>query len=1010
MFNMWATSLRFLFLLATSALCADTGVRVRSSPFASSVSRISWAGASSYSCQETCKRSCLTAATVDDYVVQRMDACIAGCGCGGGMDHVFSTTENGTAFYSKDGGDSWTDLRTQVPSSPSTATNSYRFTVVHVSHADPRSVALLTNTSAAWISHDAGTSWRPLTLFEPLAATTAAPAAAAPGVAARQVSSPPGAKAAAAGSTTAAPGPVAAVLAKTAAAAAALTAPAPHGPEHPILGWKWHPYQKDWALAETHIAGTPGKSLFVTTDAGATWQLVSGRVHQYHWAAVPGGDPRRLILTRLLEGGNGLSSRVGGAKSQPLEVLVTEDFMASFTMLLGKGAAEGGPQFAYIVHLHFNFVFAVAPAGGAAKPGSSPASGLELWVFSEAGNNSIGSPHPQQPGQPDDSKPKQPTRSEPYFRAVEWPVNMATPLPHQLRNLRVLYSVEHMALFFMPAVDLSLPWGHIFSFGYQASEAEAVLTHVHRPAGALGEIAWQGVSGVDGVFIANRVVLDQGQNLDKVERTFDSQATLVEDVEAAGEDDDEDGAGVEAAAKEKMRFAVRTYISMNMGLSWQPLRAPTKDVSGKPLPGCGGNDDAAKAPAMPNAAKPAAGAGLSGGATKDSVAPVTAAAGVPTMPPMTPKSASSVEKAAPAGPCYLRLERWTSSIAAPGVLIGVGSAGARLASSSVGVFVSRDAGLSWRHVLKGQHDVSIISHGDTMVAVPADSPGVVFYSSDAGHSWQPVTVRPYTTGLSLEGIFTHPSHTNGRVLMALRSDAATPDIAVAAVDFSPMLQASCRLPNDPGNAMSDFEKWSPADSLEDAHASTRPVCLQGVRTHYVRRKADKLCNTGLLQLAPLDLRKDTVCQCTIADWACAAGYQRMTYSADSPCEPLDGTKAPNVTQMCDATMDPSVQVTRGYVRIPGNRCEGGKDLSPIVEQCQSNVGIAGMLKTAMSSRGQLYMAGATAVLLLVFLAHRRISDARSQTSLKMRMYGETNTGDFDEDDIEREFLINEKDK
>lgn len=986
MFPMRAASSRCAVFLAISALGADTGVRVRSSPFASSVLRISWAGPSSYSCDEGCKGRCFTAGTVDDFVIQRLDACVAGCGCGGGMDHVFSTTEVGTALYSKDGGDSWVDLQHQVSPLPKDGTR-YHFTMVHVSHADPRYVALLTNTSLAWLSIDTGSTWRALQLFEPLVAVAPVPnaTATAQGKAPQRTATP------AAGGP--ASGAVAAALAKT----ATWTGLAPHGPEHQILGWKWHPFQKGMALAEAQIGNAPGRAVFVTEDAGASWKLVSDRVHQYHWAAVPGGDVRRLILTRFLDTGStpAASVRLDGFRSHPQEVLVSEDFMASHTVLLGRDAA-GGPPFAHRVHLHYNFIFAVVSAASSlGVPGAAPLSdnGLELWVFSEAGNNSIGAPQPQaQAGQKE--VPRQQAQRESYFRLVEWPVNMAALRAHQLRGLRVVYSAEHLVLFFMPAMDSTLPWGHVFSFGYQATEAEPVLTHVQRPPDGFGEISWHAVSGVDGVFIANRVVVDQGQDLDRVDRSFDAQDVLVEDLEEADEDEDEDGAGVEAAAREKMRFVVRTYISLNMGLSWQPLRAPAKDVGGLPLPGCGG-----KAAPPPKAIATGAAANAS-----------VAVPGEPRTLPGFP--ATPAQQAAAGPPCPLRLDRLTSSSAAPGVIVGVGSGGARLASSSIGVFVSRDGGLSWEHVLRGNHEVSIVSRGDTMVAVPTDSPGTVHYSTNGGRAWQDVVIRPASgNGLALDGLFTHPAHTDGRALVTLRADAASPDVAVAAVDFGPALKNFCQGSEDPASPMSDFEKWSPSDSLEDAHTSSRPVCLQGVRTHYVRRKAERQCKTGLHQVSPLAMRMDLPCHCTIADWACAAGYLRMSYTANAICEPLEGTRAPNVTKMCDTTMDATVQVSRGYVKIPGNGCEGGTDLAPVVEQCPGNVGIAGVLKKTMAWRTSLYLAGAVVAVLLLFLAQRRRADFSSQGKLKKRMYGSANAGDFDgdDDDIERELLISEKD-
>jgi hypothetical protein len=420
-----------------------------------------------------------------------------------------------------------------------------------------------------------------------------------------------------------------------------------------------------------------------------------------------------------------------------------------------------------------------------------------------------------------------------------------------------------------------------------------MLSEVYRPHDGSGP-QWRVVSGLEGVFIANRAIIDRGQDLDSVERRFDAQARdylADRDGDAAADNLAAEGEGAEVEVGGKAtdlasKLLIRTYVSVDSGAVWQALPAPASALAADQV-------------------------------LKD-------------------KEARA-----------LHLKEWISSAAAPGVVLGVGNIGIRLSEDPDhhSVFLSRDAGLSWKKVIEGPHQIAMLSHGDAIVAASEREPGTVKYSADNGKSWSTVSLHSMwpVRGIALDSLYMHPSHTTWRLFLAMRSDEVK-GARLFSLDFAGILKADCKLAEKPSDPASDFERWSPADALEDAHSSKRSVCFFGVRTNYVRRRPDHLCKTGALRLSPNNLRMDTACQCEMSDYACDVGFYRASYEREAPCVPLESSFRPNVTGLCGATTSEYVQVTQGYVKIPGNRCNGGRDLSPKSELCITNTGLAAALR------------------------------------------------------------------
>eukprot|EP00928_Gymnodinium_smaydae_P032521 TRINITY_DN23530_c0_g1_i1.p1 TRINITY_DN23530_c0_g1~~TRINITY_DN23530_c0_g1_i1.p1 ORF type:complete len:935 (+),score=174.78 TRINITY_DN23530_c0_g1_i1:31-2805(+) len=857
---------------------------VRSSQFALPLERLTWAGtANGVTCDTKCREGCLGAETIGsageswgDVAAQRAAGCLVGCGCGAGFDRVFATTARpglagGSVYASKDAGDTWQEVTKAIPAKLLGGV-AYRAVSVHVSGADPRYVALLTNVSTSLISRDGGSTWQKLKVAD-----------------------------------------------------------------GPVSTWQWHRTNKDWALATvattSKAAGkTPKKGAeprairaYYTQDAGTKWTLLLDRLVSCHWAHVPHADPGRVVAV--------LPASIGGKESSSLKQLVaSKDFMKTKDVLIGKDALGGAPVGVSLLRFHFGFTLAVTPAF-AADNSATVAGALQLWVRND----------------------ELEFHQKHAFVPVTWPGNVGPPSSSQLRGLQALHSTEDALYFFLPSADSTLPWGHVFRFTSASHAAELILSDVYRPSDE-GAPEWHPVAGIEGAFVANRAIVDSGQDLDSIERQFDEQATryAAERDALADTDDNGDENAAVSGSVGRLRLVIRTYISVDAGAAWQALQQ---------VDGAGDR---------------------------------------------------------------IQLASWVSSVAAPGILIGVGSTGLRLADDADrrDVFLSRDAGLSWKMVLRGNHQVAIMSYGDAVVALPAQAQGALKYSTDSGKTWQDVSLRSsLPAGAAVDGFFAHPSRTSWRLHLAARAEASR-EVTLLSVDLGGVLATTCKKSDSPSDLASDFERWSPADSLEDAHVSKRPVCFSGVKTRYLRRRADRQCKTVGIHLEPVNLRNDAPCPCTMADWACDAGFYRASYTLDAPCEPMPGFSRPNVSALCAATVEEYVNISRGYVKVPGNRCQGGTDLAPTRELCLDNTGLTAMLRGALRrSVGSSWRTTCFFLVLLVLAVGLRTQESRGKSDSagtcgppglsfplpSILGFGaraaRKRTDELNEDDEEREFLI-----
>lgn len=263
----------------------------------------------------------------------------------------------------------------------------------------------------------------------------------------------------------------------------------------------------------------------------------------------------------------------------------------------------------------------------------------------------------------------------------------------------------------------------------------------------------------------------------------------------------------------------------------------------------------------------------------------------------------------------------------PGLLMGVGSVGSYLLPyTDCNLYISDDAGATWRMSRKDAHKYEWGDQGSILVAVyDEDTTDKLYYSFNRGQDWKTLDL-----GMKVRAriLTTVPDSTTEKfTLVASRGkgEDSEANVHVFAIDFTGVRSAKCKL--DKGNAKSsDFEKW-----YARYDSKGEPACLMGHKQFFWRKKADRNCYVGEVYHEPEPKEED--CPCTAQDYEC--DYNFVKDGKDSSlCVPAKTPLKPAECQDGKKTYSgPS-----GYRIIPGNTCDKKKGLSlddPVERECDS---------------------------------------------------------------------------
>uniref|UniRef100_A0A803TP90 Sortilin related VPS10 domain containing receptor 3 n=1 Tax=Anolis carolinensis TaxID=28377 RepID=A0A803TP90_ANOCA len=234
----------------------------------------------------------------------------------------------------------------------------------------------------------------------------------------------------------------------------------------------------------------------------------------------------------------------------------------------------------------------------------------------------------------------------------------------------------------------------------------------------------------------------------------------------------------------------------------------------------------------------------------------------------------------------------------PGLLVATGNVGPELSYTEVGMFVSSDAGNSWRQIFEEEYSVWFLDWGGALVAMKHTSMPIrhVWVSFDEGRTWNKYgfTSAPlFVDGSLVEpGIETQIMTIFGH--LSLRSEWQ-----LIKVDYKSIFSRRC--------TKDDFQTWH-------LHNQGEP-CVMGERKIYKKRKAGACCSLTR------DYSRTVVsepCICAEWDFECDYGYERHSNNQCIPAFWFNPS-----SQLKECSLGQSYLNSTGYRRIVSNNCTDG---------------------------------------------------------------------------------------
>ncbi|KAI4235580.1 MAG: hypothetical protein L6R40_006442 [Gallowayella cf. fulva] len=280
--------------------------------------------------------------------------------------------------------------------------------------------------------------------------------------------------------------------------------------------------------------------------------------------------------------------------------------------------------------------------------------------------------------------------------------------------------------------------------------------------------------------------------------------------------------------------------------------------------------------------------------------------------------------------CSLHLHGYTerrdprdvfSSPSAVGLMMAVGNVGEYLTTKSEktsDTFITRDGGLEWQAVKKGNYMWEYGDQGSIIVIVrDTVATDEIFYSLDEGAEWIPFKFSNKKVHIAI--LSTVPSDNSLNFLLWGREEDSDSEIVTFNLDFSQLKERSkqCKLDeNNPTSDDSDYYLWEPKHPAQDNN------CLFGHIAQYHRKIPERQCFNGRSIQHLHKIAKN--CECTRSDFECDYNYEP---AKDGSCKLVAGLEPPDHSKVCkEDSARISYFLPTGYRRIPLSTCEGGNEL------------------------------------------------------------------------------------
>uniref|UniRef100_A0A3Q4HKA0 Sortilin related VPS10 domain containing receptor 1 n=1 Tax=Neolamprologus brichardi TaxID=32507 RepID=A0A3Q4HKA0_NEOBR len=253
-----------------------------------------------------------------------------------------------------------------------------------------------------------------------------------------------------------------------------------------------------------------------------------------------------------------------------------------------------------------------------------------------------------------------------------------------------------------------------------------------------------------------------------------------------------------------------------------------------------------------------------------------------------------------------------SKDSAPGIIIASGVVGPELTNANVSIFITSDAGNTWREVFQEEYSVFFLNQGGSLVAIRHTPLPIrhIWLSFDEGRNWDKYSFT--SSPLYVDGVLGEPGE-DTLIMTIFGHFSHRSEWQLVKIDFRSIFQQRC--------TSDDYLTWQLHNEGE--------VCIMGMKRIFQKLKANVRCVKARDQY--ISQMSDS-CLCTEADFECDYGFERQ----------IDGTCAPAFWFVHSATSrdcitGDSFLNTTGYHRALSNNCTEGNLLkySPRRQRCPS---------------------------------------------------------------------------
>ncbi|XP_020781979.1 VPS10 domain-containing receptor SorCS3 [Boleophthalmus pectinirostris] len=240
----------------------------------------------------------------------------------------------------------------------------------------------------------------------------------------------------------------------------------------------------------------------------------------------------------------------------------------------------------------------------------------------------------------------------------------------------------------------------------------------------------------------------------------------------------------------------------------------------------------------------------------------------------------------------------TTKSSAPGIIVATGNIGPELSYNNVGMFISSDAGNSWRQIFEEEHNVWFLDKGGALVAVkqPSVPTRNLWISFDEGRQWTQHTFS--SVPLFVDGVLVEAGAEN-QIMTFFGHFSHRSEWQLIKIDYKSIFSRKC--------TEEDYQTWH-------LHNQGEP-CVMGQKQIYMKRRPGNYCMLGKDYSRILSAES---CICRAHDFECDYGYERR---GDGNCRPAFWFNPSTVSGSCSHGQN--YLNSTGYRKVVLNNCTKG---------------------------------------------------------------------------------------